>query len=193
MKKLFYVPAAFLLLLTSCKNASKTEMSTSTTSMESNKANSKTVYSAIETGDVGKLDSVIDVNFVDHMEGREVKGIDSVKKMIGDIHNHFSNLKMDLIANGTDGDYSMALVRMTGTPTDGMMGFPANKPIDMMSVDVVKTNSAGKAVEHWAFVDPQDMMNMMANEHAGMMPGKMDDKMMDKKMDKMAMDSMKKK
>ncbi|MEO6537940.1 MAG: nuclear transport factor 2 family protein [Ferruginibacter sp.] len=185
MKKLFSPLAIVILLINACTDGSKTEVATTTTTAETNKTNSNTVNRAIENGDVSKLDSVIDVNFVDHMEGREVKGLDSAKKMLGDIHNHFANLKMETISNATDGDYNFGLIRMTGTATDGIMGFAANTPVDMMSVEVIKLNTAGKAIEHWSFVEPADMMKMMAGQHGGMMNGKMDDKMMNKKMDDM--------
>lgn len=185
MKRLFSPLVILILLISACTDASKTEVATTTTVAETNKSNSNMVNRAIESGDISRLDSVIDVNFVDHMEGREVKGLDSVKKMLGDMHNHFSNLKMETISNATDGDYNFGLIRMTGTTTDGMMGFAANTPVNMMSVEVIKVNSAGKAIEHWSFVDPADMMKMMAGQHAEMMNGKMDDKMMNKKMDNM--------
>ncbi len=191
MKKLFFTSIAFLLLLASCKDTPKNEVTTTTvsTTAATNKANSNAVYRAIETGDVSRLDSVIDVDIIDHTDRGIVRGLDTVKKMLGNMHNHFSNLKMETIANATDGDYNLVLVRMTGTPTDNTMGMPANKAIDMMSVDVVKTNSAGKATEHWYYVDPADMMKMMGGQHPAMNMDKMHDKMMDK----MAMDSMKKK
>ena len=72
------------------------------------------------------------------------------------------------MANATDGDYNFDLNRTTGTTINEFMGMPANTQLDMTGVDVVKIKN-GKAVEHWAYVDPKDMMKMM--EMMKMPPG----------------------
>jgi hypothetical protein len=50
-------------------------------------------------------------------------------------------------------------MRYSGT-SDGSMGMPKG-PFDMTSIELVKFRD-GKAIEHWAFMQPQDMMKMMA-------------------------------
>jgi predicted SnoaL-like aldol condensation-catalyzing enzyme len=87
-------------------------------------------------------------------------GIDSVKSMFRQMHDHISNIKMESIANATGGDYHFNLVRMTGTTNSEFMGMPANTPLDMTSVNVVRIQN-GKAVEHWRYSDPKEMMKMM--------------------------------
>jgi predicted SnoaL-like aldol condensation-catalyzing enzyme len=80
--------------------------------------------------------------------------------MFTQMHDNISNLKIESIANATDGDYDFDLNNMTGTTKNAFMGLPANTKLDMMSVDVVKIKD-GKAVEHWGYVDPNEMMKMM--------------------------------
>ena len=59
------------------------------------------------------------------------------------------------------GDYLFTLARLTGTTTANPgMGMPPNKKMDLKSVDVVKVKN-GKATDHWQFVDPKEMMEMM--------------------------------
>ena len=53
---------------------------------------------------------------------------------------------------------------MTGTTNSEYMGMPANTPIDMTSVNVVKIKN-GKAVEHWRYSDAGEMMQMMQMMH----------------------------
>ncbi len=163
MKKLSLAIACIIFcFLMSCKQSTSTA-NESNPQAEKNKANTKEVYKAIETGNVSGLDSIIDKDFVDHAgENGDVKGIDSLKKMFTQIHNQINNIKLESIANGTDGDYNFDLNRMTGTTNSAFMGMPANTKIDMMEVDVVKIRD-GKAVEHWSYVDPKDMMKMMQN------------------------------
>jgi len=129
-------------------------------------ANNREVYKAIETGDVSKLADYIDKDAVDHgggANGQDVMGADSIIAMLGNIHNSFTDLKMDVIADAVNGDYLFTLVHMTGTTTATPgMGLPPNKQIDSKSVDVVKLKD-GKAVEHWEFLDPKEMMAMMSS------------------------------
>jgi ketosteroid isomerase-like protein len=141
----------------------KTETSTAVSTNERNRHNFNSVYRAIETGDMSNVDSFIAEDIVEHNPpvGMEMRGRDSIKRMLADMRNHFTNLKFENIATATDGDYAFALVRMTGTPTDGAMGFPPNVPVNYLSIDVVKTNSQGQATDHWVYLDPRDMMKMM--------------------------------
>jgi predicted SnoaL-like aldol condensation-catalyzing enzyme len=131
---------------------------------EKSLAKNKEVYKAIETGDVSKIRDYIAKDAVDHgggPNGQDVKGGDSILTMLAGIHKSFTDLKMEVISDAINGDYVFTMVRLTGTTTATPgMGFPPNKKMDSKSVDVVKLKD-GKAVEHWEFVDPNEMMAMM--------------------------------
>jgi hypothetical protein len=71
---------------------------------------------------------------------------------------------MKLISGANNGEYNFALSRMTGTTNSDFMGMPANTPIDMTDVDVVRTKN-GKAVEHWEYIGPKEAMEMMNMHH----------------------------
>ena len=159
MKKFFF-PAfiAMLCLLISCNDAGTSSSTTETSANEKNKADFKVIYNALETGDVSKLDSIIDKDMVDHTPFGDVKGIDSLKKFFVEFHKHTKDVKVESIATGTDGDYVLDYNRMTGTFTAPFMGMPAG-PMNMTTVDVVRLKD-GKAVEHWGFMDVQDVMKM---------------------------------
>lgn len=167
MKKLFLISGCVILcFLMACKSPT-TPNSTSTSNpnsmAETNKANIEKIHRAIETGDVSGLDSIVDKDFVDHSgPNGEVKGIDSLKAMFTMMHTHVPDVKITSIATATDGDYIFDYNKMTGTNNSAFMGMPANTKFDMTGVDVVKIRN-GKAVEHWGYVDPNDMMKMMGN------------------------------
>ncbi|MBA2249104.1 MAG: ester cyclase [Chitinophagaceae bacterium] len=165
MKKILFVTATGLLcFFTSCKDTSTSSTSSTTDSqMEKNKANSKEVYRAMETGDVSKLDSFIDKDIVDHGDMGDMKGIDTLKKMFVKMHTQYKDFKVDPIANATDGDYNFAYIHFTGTTTDASMGMPANTHMDFNGIDLIKIKD-GKAVEHWGFIQGKDMMKMMSND-----------------------------
>ncbi|MEJ7737996.1 MAG: ester cyclase [Chitinophagaceae bacterium] len=141
-------------------NASEENMNTSQN--EKIKANTREVYRAAETGDVSKLDSFISKDFIDHSGrgGREVRGLDSLKADIGDMHKHFKDLKMDIIAQANDNDYSFDMVKLTGTIIDDSWGIPANTRIESKSVNVVRLKD-GMAVEHWRFEQVKEMPSML--------------------------------
>lgn len=128
---------------------------------EKNMANNRKVYTAIETGDMSPIDSLVAPDLVDHdANGRELKGKDSIMNMLADIHNHISNLKLDVISSAADGDYVFTLVHTTGTTSDSSMGMPG-RSIDEKGVDVVKFNKDDKATDHWGFTEDEQVMKEM--------------------------------
>lgn len=135
-----------------------------TANANSKDANTLKVYHAIETGDMSNLDQIIDANIVDHTMQGDVTGLDAVKNMFMQMHDHISNLSMKSIARASNGDYHFSLARMTGTTNSEFMGMPANTPIDETTVDVVRTKN-GKAVEHWEYIGPKEAMEMMNMHH----------------------------
>ena len=174
MKQVLLAAGAMLFLLASCKDADHSEKTTDTQTAK-NSSNNRMVYKAIETGDVSGLDSVMTPDIIDHeggMDGKDIVGRDSVKARLADMHNHFTDLRMDVVSESTaDNGYNFVLVKMTGTAKDASMHMTPGTKLNSTSVDVVKLKD-GKAVEHWYFVDPKEMMDMMK---AGMPPAnKMD-------------------
>lgn len=171
MKRLFFVVLALAITFVSCKD-SGTSSTTTGSSVDStdaiNTEHMNMVYRGIESEIRSAMDGFVASDIVDHYGNPdEVKGLDNVKKMLSDIHNHFTNLKMEMVAHATSADhnYHFALVHMTGTTTDDKMGRPANTAVDEMSVDVVKMKD-GKATEHWGFEDPKEMMKNDAGTYA---------------------------
>jgi ketosteroid isomerase-like protein len=139
--------------------------------------NMKEVYRAIETGDVSKMDSLMTDDCVDHNanpDGSDIKGKDSIKKMLSQIHTYFEpGMKMEMLSDAVseDGDYHFALVRMTGKAKANPWGIPAGQDVDDTSVDVVKLKS-GKACDHWGFMSNGDIMEMMKGMQSGTPPAK---------------------
>ena len=175
MKKLI-LAAAVLCFFASCKDSTTTS-TTDNSQNKKNLENNKKVIKAIETGDAAVIDSLIASDAVDHQTptGMDLKGPDSVRHMLKDMHNHMKDLKFDIIADAANGDYIFTLSKFKGTCTDASMGMPAGTKMDMTGVDVVKVKD-GKMVEHWGFVDANEMMKNMK----GMPP--MDNMKMENKM-----------
>jgi predicted SnoaL-like aldol condensation-catalyzing enzyme len=116
------------------------------------------IASSFESGDVSKIDSVVADDFIDHTDRGDVKGRDSLKAMIKSVRETNKDMKMETVKEATDGDYVFGWYRYKGT-SDGSMGMPAG-PYDFEAIEVSRYKD-GKAVEHWSFMQPKDMMKMM--------------------------------
>lgn len=162
MKKFLFSSSVAMFFLVSCNNSpSTTPTGTAPSQNDINIANNLKIYQAIETGDVKSIDSLIAVDAIDYdgPNGAEVKGRDSIVKMLGDIHNHVKDLKADVITSAANGDYVFSLVHITGTSADSSMGM-SGKSIDRKSVDLVKFKN-NKISEHWGFSDDVQMSKEM--------------------------------
>jgi len=179
MKKVLFLLAA-IAVIASCNNHPDTPVAgTNETgegaNHEKSTENIKTVYRAIETGDVSKLDSFIAEDFVDHNgnpDGSDIKGRDSVKKMLSQIHTYFEDgLKMDFISDAlsSDGNYHYATVRMKGKAKANPWGMPVGSDVDDTSVDVV-TPIATMAKEDWDLLSMGHMHAMMSLMQPGAPP-----------------------
>jgi steroid delta-isomerase-like uncharacterized protein len=183
MKKILFTAAtAMLCFFISCKDTGTSGTGTASSDNDKNLENNRKVMKAIETGDAAVIDSLIASDAVDHSgpNGMDIKGTDSVRHMLIDMHNHVKDMKMDITSAAANGNYIFTLSRFSGTMLDANMGMPAGMKMDMTGVDVVKVKD-GKMTDHWSFVDQNEMMKMMK-----MMPPmdhKMDNKMMEHKMD----------
>ena len=169
MKKIFIPAFALLCICTSCNDSTPATTTADTTTADAttdngkaegqkNLAASNAVMNAFQTGDASGLDSVIADDFIDHTDRGDKKGKDSLKAMVKFVHDNFKDMKTDKIRDVADGDYVYSWVTYSGT-SDGSMGMPKG-PYKMSMIELAKFRD-GKAVEHWSFMDAQDMAKMM--------------------------------
>jgi len=159
MKKIPSIFAAILLCcFISCNNEkTASETKDDNSAVKKNLEASHIVSKAFETGDPSMIDSAVASDFVDHTDMGD-KNRDSLKAMISMMHKTFPDMKMELIKELADNDYVFSLMRFTGT-SEGQMGIPKG-PYDMQAIEVVRFRD-GKAVEHWEYMEPREMMKMM--------------------------------
>ena len=163
MKKIIFLAICAMTLFSSCKNGD-----------DNNKpgdnipagdiANNRKIFTAIEKGDSTTIRSLLADDAIDHQGymGKDVVGADNITRILTDIHNHIKDMKIEVIKDAINGEYYFAFTRMTGITTDNSWGVPAGTKMDSKGVDV-STIKDGKMSEHWAFVDPNEMMEMMKN------------------------------
>ena len=166
MRKILFAAVAGLFCIFTACNDEKTGSADNgnTAAEQKNLAASQTISKAFGSGDVNSIDSVVADDFLDHTDRGDKTGRDSLKSMIKWVKENFKDQKVETVREVADGDYVWSWMRYTGT-SNGMMGMP-NGPYDMQAIELAKFKD-GKAIEHWSFMETQDMMAMMAQQ-----PGK---------------------
>jgi len=158
MKKLFFILAVVIMnSLIACNSDAG---GTSTTAKKNTEVNDA-IMKAYQAGDFSKMGDYIAADAVDHGGSTgEVKGLDNIVADMKKYHEQMPDMKLEKIREMADDEYVMTWAKMSGTPKTDGMGMKAGQKVEMTSIDVAKFKD-GKAVEHWIFMDPNDMMKMM--------------------------------
>jgi predicted SnoaL-like aldol condensation-catalyzing enzyme len=126
-----------------------------------NKDVNDAIMKAYEAGDFSKMGDYIAADAVDHAgEKGDVKGLDSILADMKRYRAMMPDMKSTMTRSMADDEYVF-----TWSKTSGTMG---GKVTEMTGVDVTKFKD-GKAVEHWVFMDPKEMMSMMQTMPASAM------------------------
>lgn len=161
MKKfLIMLATGCIFLLPSCKSDKKSGGDESSAAKK-NLAAAQKIMTAFQTGDVSAVDSVVAEDFLDHTDKGDVRGRDSLKKIIQMVQA--MQMKMSEIKVLANDDYVFQWLHFNGT-SDGKMGMPAG-PYDFSEIELVKFKD-GKAVEHWALMEPRTFASMMGGMKA---------------------------
>lgn len=125
-----------------------------------NKAANDSIMKAYEAGDFSKMGDYIAADAVDHGgEKGDIKGLDNIIAEMKRYRDMMPDMKYETKREMADDDYVITWATASGT-MDG-------KQATVSSVDISKFVD-GKAVEHWVYMDPREMMAMMPQ---GGMPG----------------------
>ena len=118
-----------------------------------------------ENGDFSKLADYVAADGVDHagMNG-DIKGADSMKAQYSRMVGMMSDMKNETVKEMADDDYTFQWMKESMTPKVDMMGMKAGQRQTMNAIEVSKFNSDGKAIEHWTFMDINEMMKMMPQQ-----------------------------
>jgi predicted ester cyclase len=169
MKQLFSIAAAALVFADifsfgACTSASNAPAAVQVDSTAvKNLAAAHAINRAIESGDMSNVGDYIATDALDHSgEHGDVVGLDSIKAELAPVHNLAANdLKFEVVKELADSDYVFQWERMTGTAATAGMGVAVGSKFSVATMGVTKFKN-GKATEHWEFMQPADMMKMMA-------------------------------
>lgn len=159
MKKIIPVCiVAICILFIACNSDHGGMSATTKKNLEVNRA----IMDAYEAGDFSKMGDYIAVDAIDHGgENGDVKGLDNIVSEMKRYRSQMKDAKSEIIKEMGDDEYVMTWGKMSGE-MDG------NK-IEMSSLDISKFKD-GKAIEHWVFMDPREMMKMMAPGQPAQIP-----------------------
>lgn len=138
--------------------------------VEKNLAAVHAVNKFFETGDVSLIEQGIAIGAIDHAApGGDLvaSNMDSVKAYFTKMRNQFTDMKMEIVKEWADEEYVVQWMKFSGTSKDSQSGVPAGQRIEgMMNLHISKLKD-GKAVEHWEFMQPNDLMKMMGGPQPG--------------------------
>ena len=152
------VTMALVFFCTSCSNEKAENTGGLSATAQKNLDAFHAVDSAFQTGDISRIDDLVASDFVDHTDKGDM-GRDSLKAMITAMKNS-GTMKSEIKKEFADDEYVMGWMHWSGTSNVSMPGMPAG-PYDITAIETVRFKD-GKAVEHWFFIEPREIMKMMA-------------------------------
>lgn len=163
MKKLLFIlSAGSFLFFTSCND--KKDTGGITVKAKKNLDANEAIMKMFETSDWSKIGDYIATDAVDHAGPKgDIKGLDSLKAYFTNMGKMMTNMKNDIIKTLADDEYVMTWVKGSATAKEDIpeWGMKAGQSHTSNSVEVSKFIE-GKVVEHWSFVDANEMMQMMS-------------------------------
>lgn len=120
------------------------------------------ITKCFDTKDFTKLGDFIAEDGVDHAgETGDIKGLANMKAEFTKMVSAYDSSATEVIRELADDEYVMSWQRYTGTLKIDQMGMKAGTRFNMSALEVAKFKD-GKAVEHWTFMEPAEMMKMSA-------------------------------
>ena len=164
MKKfLLILSAGSFLFFSSCSDKKEGSGGMSETAKKNMAANDA-IMKMFEKGDWSKVGDYIATDAVDHAGPKgDIVGLDSIKAYFNDMSNMMTNMKNDIQRTLADDEYVMCWVKGSGTAKVDLpeWGMKAGQSHTGTSIEVSKFKD-GKVVEHWSYVDANEMMQMMS-------------------------------
>lgn len=160
MKRIIpFITGVALLSLVSCsgKNETGGMSDTAKKNLEVNEAISK----CFETKDFSKLGDYLAEDFVDYAgETGPVKGVAENKAAFERMVADLDSSKSEIVRALGDDEYVMSLMKFSAVLKVDKMGMKAGTRVETKAIEVTQFKD-GKAIAHWTYMEPAEMMKMM--------------------------------
>lgn len=163
MKKIFFsLITGCVCFLAACSGKKEEGGGVSATTKKNLEVNAA-IGKSFETGDFSKIGDYLSEDFVDYagMTG-PVKGIEANKKAWSEMMANMDSAKSVMSRSLGDDEYVFSMVEMSGICKKDMMGMKAGQKMEGKSLEVTQFKD-GKAIAHWTYMTPDEMMKMMGN------------------------------
>jgi steroid delta-isomerase-like uncharacterized protein len=131
----------------------------SMSSSEDNKAVVRSCFEKASKGDFDALDDIVAQDYVLHPE--EVRGADGLKQMVEGYRNAFSDLRVTIDQQFTDGDYVATRITVRGTHDGDLMGTPATgKSVEFTGITISRCEG-GRIAEEWELTDTVGLLGQV--------------------------------
>lgn len=160
---LFTLCAAVFFFVVSCNSEKKEATGGMSDAAKKNIEANNAIMKMFETGDWSKVGDYIANDAVDHAGPKgDITGLDSIRAYFDQMGQMMTNMKNDIIKTVADDEYVMCWVKGSATAKVDLpdWGMKAGQSHTVNSVEVSKFRD-GKVMEHWSFVDANEMMQMM--------------------------------
>ena len=139
-------------LITECRRATVDHVATM-----------RSTYERISAGDIAGFGELVSDDFVEH---DEIPGLPATKDgmlaYFGVLLAAFPDMRMDVEDLITDGDKTVARVRVTATHGGEFMGVPpTGKQVEMQLIDIMAFDDDGLVSEHWGVADMLSLMQQL--------------------------------
>lgn len=158
--KLFFSSVAVLLAVCflACNSGKNDHLSEIT---KKNLSAQHAIIRCFDTKDFSRLSHYIADEFIDHAgQQGELYGLANARTEYEAMVKTVRENKSEIILELANENYVMSWMRFTGTLAMDNMGMKAGDRYDMKSMELSRFKD-GKAVEHWVFMEPAEMMKMM--------------------------------
>jgi len=157
MKRLLYL----LMVLPGCLLISCNDKSGPSAAAQKNLDAMHGITACFDSKDFTKLGDYIAEDAVDHAgETGDIKGLPNMKTEFKKMVDSYKDSKTTVTKELADDEYVMTWQSYSGILLTDQMGMKAGDKFDMNAIEVAKFKD-GKAIEHWSFMQPSDMMKMM--------------------------------
>jgi hypothetical protein len=164
MKKLLFIlTSGTMFFFYSCASKSEVEGGGLSERAKKNLETNRTISKMFETKDFSKAAEYFAADAVDYAGMTPVKGADSIKASLERMAAMMSDTKHEVVKELADDEYVMSWMKFSGTCNMDMpeMGMTKGQKINTEAIEVSQYNKEGKAIAHWTFMQPAEVMKMM--------------------------------
>jgi ketosteroid isomerase-like protein len=168
MKKLLLIlSSGTVLFLSSCASKSEAGAGGMSEQARKNLETNRAISKMFETKDFSKATDYFAADAVDYagMNG-PVKGPDSIKASLENMAAMMTDTKHEVVRELADDEYVMSWMKFSGTCNVDApeMGMIKGQKINTEAIEVSQYNKEGKAIAHWTFMQPSELMKMMPQQ-----------------------------